>query len=344
MLDLPDDVLRVILGMCPTSRTVVSVGCTCRRMRDLVEDMDTLPPMTLTCVQDKSAHAWARSPHIARKFHTLTARRCVFSTAPWVSKFSALTTLVMTFCRVGVEVLGKLPPSLVHLNIHTLVPRHGYESGRASFQRLTRLRTLAMTFDPARWNVAFVAKLPRGLRECRLRGAKAMVVESHMPKGLRCFHAAADTMLLLCNRLPNRVEDVCLTCDSATSWLRDIMPMRPHRLRSLSLRFRAVGTVPRLAGMKRLQSLALWSTTLSVNWSALAALPALTRVSLGAAHWLVTTHSSWPSSKPVPAIRATVGDVEASDLVAPAVASGSGRLSPPHKAGSQHGHSLGTKT
>ena len=344
-MDLPDDMLRLVLAKCATTRMVVSLGCTCRRMRELADDMDELPPMTLTCVQDKSARTWSRSPHIARKFTMLTARRCVFSSALWVSRFSSLTSLVMTFCRVGVDVLSRLPPTLTHLDIHTLVPHHGYESGRTSFKRLAKLRTLVVTFDPSRWNLAFVTHLPRGLRDCRMRGAKAMVIESHMPQGLRRFHAAADTMLLLCNRLPNRVEDVRLTCDSATSWLRDTMPLRPWRLKNLCLRFRAVGTVPRLADMKRLESLALWSTTLSINWSALAALPALAHVSFGAAQWLVTTHSTWTSSRPVPTIRATVGDVEASDLIAPARSSVPARSalsskSPADKTGGEHGHGL----
>lgn len=351
LADLPDDMVRLILGKCDTTRAVVSLGCTCRRMRALVDDLDTLPPMTLTCMQDDSAHAWARSPHIARKFRWLTARRCVFSAAPWISKFSGLTTLVLTFCRVGVDILGRLPLTLTHLDIHALVPRPEYESGRMSFQRMTKLRTLVLTFLPSAWNVAFVAKLPKGLRDFRVRGAKALVIESRMPSGLRRFHAAADSMLLMCNRLPNRVTDVHMACDSGTTWLRETMPLRPVRLERLALRFRTVGAVPRLCDMRRLQSLALCSTTLSVNWSTLSKLPALTSVSLDAAHWLVATHSTWASHRPLPAIRATVGDVEASDAVAPKHAAPKHAQpkhaqpkharSPAHEPGGEHGHGLG---
>lgn len=346
---LPDDMVRLVLSKCATPRAVVSLGSTCRRFRALAAEVASLPPMTLTCTQHPSAHAWALSPAVARKFSSLTARRCVFDAAPWISRFSSLTSLVLAFCRVGVDVLGRLPPTLVHLDVHALVPRAEYESGRVSFGRLSKLRTLVVTFDPSKWNVAFVARLPKGLRDFRVRGAKALVVESRVPSGLRRFHAVADTMLLMCNRLPNRVRDVHLACDSGTGWLRETMPRRPVRLEHLALRFRTVGIVPRLAAMRRLQTLALWSTTLSVNWNALAALPALRSVSFEAAHWLVATHSTWTSARPPPAIRATVGDVEASAAVAPkillppppAVSCSAAAGSPANEPGSQQGHGLG---
>lgn len=317
LADLPDDMVRAILDRCST-KTYVRLSCTCRRMRRLASPFPPGKKFTLTYAQHPSVYAWLASPEVAGRLAELVAKRCLQgSNVEWLGSLTALRSLTLAFCRVRHDVLGVLPRTLEHLDLHALMPAHRHHSGRLSFRHLTRLRVLRAVFEPRSWDVAFVCRLPKGLRELRLRGSQALIVESFVPRNLRIVSARAETMLMLCNRLPPTVRSVDLRCGAGCAWLRDTLPVRPRKLEDLSLSFQSVRTIPGLSAMTRLRRLAVHSGAYLLNWRALAALPRLESVEADVDTWLTTTQCIWPSARPIPRVDARVQGVNVTDLVLP---------------------------
>lgn len=304
---LPDDVLRLVLAKC-TVRSLVCAASTCRTLRDLALD-SPLGTVTLTCTQSPAALRWLWSETVAPRVRTLVARRCLYGACRWLTKLPHLRRLTLAFCRVRVSILGSLPPTLEHLDIHTLLPVEGRRHMGLSLRMLPRLRVLRLVFQPYAWEAAFVSRLPRGLRELRLRGCRALVVESFMPKGLRDVALHATALLVMSNRLPNTVRRVDMRCDYGNLWLADTLPLKVARLHTLVLRSPLLACVPRLSGMRNLRVLHVKSRTHVTSCRALAA-TRLRDLEIHADDWIGFTDTAWPAERPPPErVVATVGDV-----------------------------------
>lgn len=309
---LPDDVVRLVLQRC-TFRAVVSLGCTCRRFKALADAVPLLPRVTLTLWQPMHIETWARAN--AHRIRDLVAKKCLYGEVPWLSNFTRLQYLTVAFCRLRPQVFEHLPPSLVALDVHMLVAS---ASTRLSFAAFPRLRSLKLVFDPLTWDMAFVRKLPRGLRRLELRGARVLGLESHMPKGLRTVSVHSQTLLVVCNRLPNGVRHVHLSCSHGRMWIRDVLPLKPRKLETLSLWSPSLSSVvPGLAAMTRLRSLAMHADSLCVRWSSLARAPALAHLTLVANHWMATTDVAWPMFRRLPDVGVSVAGMPAPLILPP---------------------------
>ena len=278
--DIPDDAMRLIMNACPSLRSLVALACSCKRYYALLGDVQALPRAVMTWQCD--IEGWLRKrPLLVRE---LVAKRCLIGEVAWLSAFSNLRHLTVSFCRVRANVLDVLPPRLESLDVHVLQPSG---SSRVSFGRFKALRTLHVTFDPRRWDLAFVCRLPRGLRHLSLRGSRGLTIESAIPKGLRTVRMSAALMLLVCNRLPNVVRSVELRCTEGRVWLRDVLPLRPRKLQHLAVQSSWLpSAMPALAAMSRLRSLHLHADSLGVRWAACAHLRRLEHLELHARHWI----------------------------------------------------------
>ncbi len=307
LTDLPDDVLRLVLARC-TPRTLTCVASTCRSLRALANEAP-LGTVTLTCAQAPGVMRWLWSPAVAPRVHTLVARRCLYGRCLWTDRLPALTSLTLAFCRVRVDALQVLPPGLVHLDMHQVLPPQGRAHARVSFERLRRLRVLRLVLATHAWDAAFVARLPPGLRVLHVRGARAMIVESFMPRGLRDVRLQASCMLLASNRVPPTVRTLHLRCTLGHLWLGDVLPLRPRRLRHLVLQSPSLSSVPGLATMTNLATLHLTCRTVLLSCRALGA-TAVDDLELHAKEWLGFTDTRWPLHRGTPArLVATVADV-----------------------------------
>jgi len=295
---LPDDLIRCIMRRC-TARALVCLASTCRRARELADQVP-LPPVTLTCQQTPSVMRWLWSPGIADRVSVLVARRCLYGQCQWTERLTELRSLTFAFCRVRSCALKHLPTSLRRLDMHQVLPPPGVTHSRMCFRRLRRLRSLDMVFNAPSWDAAFVAGLPRGLRELRMRGCRALVVESFVPRGLRIARLHASNLLLLSNRLPNGVRAASLECDRGSVWLRDTLPLRPSKLRDLTVRCPMLSSLPDLDTFACLRTLRLEVRSLVVSAAQLGALRHLRHLELRASNWLGFSDLDWPRHKPPP--------------------------------------------
>lgn len=307
LVDLPDDVLRLVLARC-TPRALTCAASTCRTLRALAAQVP-LGTVTLTAVQALSVMRWLWSPSVAPRVHTLVARRCLYGRCLWTNKLPALRSLTLAFCRVRVDALHILPPGLVHLDMHQVLPPQGRAHARVSFERLRRLRVLRLVLATHAWDAAFVARLPRGLRVMHVRGARAMIMESFMPRGLRDVRLHAGCMLLVSNRVPPTVRTLHLRCPQGHLWLGDVIPLRPRRLKDLVLHSPTLTAVPRLDCMTALRSLHITSRAVLLSCRALGA-TAVDDLELHADDWLGFTDTRWPTGRACPSrLVATVNHV-----------------------------------
>lgn len=292
----------------------------------MAAELAVLPTITMTAKQHDAIRRWICRSDVAGKVHALVARRCLFGRQPWVACLANLRSLALVHCRVRADVLACLPPGLRHLDVHTMTQSMAGGAGgggprnRVSFQRFTELETLDITFEPSSWHMAFVRKLPASLRRLKLRGAPALAVESHMPRGLREFWAEARIILIICNRLPNSLRRLHLATEAGRLWLRDLLPLRPTALEHLWLSCPCLSArVPNVGAMRRLRHLEVRGNGLCVSWASLAHLPALDTLRLHAAHWLaVCNQDAWPESRPLPDVQATIAGATATPFVRPA--------------------------
>ena len=205
---VPDDVLRLIVGAC-SLRARLSLAATCRAMRDLVAAAP-LPAVTLTCRQAPGAVRWMLSPRISDRVTVLVAKRCLYGACRWTARFDGLRDLALHFCRVRACMFDFLPQTVQRLDVHQLLPSPGMASQRLSLRRLPALRSLRLVLCAPAWNAAFLAKLPADVRELRVRGARALVIESRLPRRLEDLNLQASSMLLTCNRAPSGLRSLRL--------------------------------------------------------------------------------------------------------------------------------------
>jgi hypothetical protein len=322
LTDLPDDVVRIIMSHCGM-RALMSLACTSTRHAALAAGLSGLPTITMTAKQHDGIQQWICRPNVAGKVHDLIARRCLFGRQPWLACLTNLQSVTLVHCRVRADVLACLPACLRRLDVHMLTQ---FSAGtgvaapnRLSFKRFAALETLHITFEPNNWHMAFVRKLPASLRRLKLRGAPALAIESHMPRGLRDVWVEARVILIMCNRLPNSLQRLHLSTQATRLWLRDILPLRPAALEHLSLSCPGLSArVPNMGAMRRLRHLELRGNALSLSWASLAHAPSLETVRVHAAHWLaVTNPDAWPESRAVPDVRATIAEAAVTAFVLP---------------------------
>lgn len=326
---LPEDMVRRIMTKC-TARALTCLGSTCRRMRELAAEAP-LPPVTLTCHQAPEVLRWLWSPDVARRVRVLVARRCLYGQCRWTARLSDLRSLTLAFCRVRSGALAWLPLTLRHLDMHQVLPPQGLTHERLSFARLRHLRSLAVVFAAHAWDAAFVAGLPKGLRRLSMRNCRALVIESFMPQGLRDVALHAARLLLMSNRLPNKLRRIRLECRQGSVWLKDTLPLRPHKLRHLTVRCPTMTSFPACTGA--LEHLCLEAKSLVVSAKKLAAAPRLRHVELHVKHYLAFGDAAWPPGVPFPDVTVTVDHVAVTRLPI--------TFSPPHELGGQDGHGLG---
>lgn len=298
--DLPDEMVLAVMSRC-TARSLTCLASTCRRARRLALEVP-MPRVVLTGKQMPAVMRWLWSPDIAPRLRVLVARRCLYGECKWLAQLPALRCLVLTFCRIRIDVFSHLAPSLEQLEVHQVLPSYPGETyGRIECCGLKRLRQLHLVFAPGKWDAVFLCRLPKCLTQLHMRGANAVVVESSMPSALRDASLHAASMLFLSNRLPSGVERVSLSCDEGRLWMRDTLPRNPRRLRWLSITCTGAAAVPELQRMTRLEQLTMRCSTFMVNWRHLGALRRLRDLELRAKEWLGLADSRWPADRPFPA-------------------------------------------
>ena len=292
LLDLPDDMLRAVLGMC-TARALTCLASTCRHLRALGSQVD-MPVVSLTCKQSPDVILWLWLPSVCHRVRALVARRCLADTPRWLPRLDGLRDLTLLYCRVNADLVDQLPASLTSLELHQVVPRAGRRHGIVGFRRLRALRALRVTFHE-NYDAIFVKHLPRGLRQLRLRGGKAMVVESFMPRGLRDVALSSRCILMCSNRLPRGVRSLRLECTEGRVWIVEVLPHDLRRLESLALRSPHTAWLPRVSEMTRLRALRVETNTLVTDWKALSSLPLLEHLELHTKQWMGFTLAQWPA-------------------------------------------------
>lgn len=310
LTDLPDDLLSDILARCGC-RALVCAASTCRLLRDLAARQRALPLVALTCDR-MGVLRWLLTPANAERVRSLVARRCLYGRAQWTARLTSLRALTLSFCRMRSDVFEALPPSLIDLEIHQVVPPWGCTHARVCMKRLRALRRARLVFS-RQWEAVFVGGLPRGLRQLHVRCAgEALIMESFMPRGLRDVNLESQAMLLGSNRLPGGVRSLRLSCAAGRVWLKDTLPLSLRRLERLEIRSpMACWLHHRLPEMTRLRRLALQTNTFVADWAALAALPALEDLEIRAREWLGFADARWPAGgRGLPArLALSVGDI-----------------------------------
>lgn len=311
--------IRCIMERC-SARGLACLASTCTNLRHLALQV-RLPPVVLRCTDSPRVLRWLWSPSIAPRVHTLVARRCLYDSAEWTALLCGLRSVTFAFCRIRSDVVRFLPQSLVHLDMHQVLPPARVTHGTLSFHRLRCLRSLVLVMSK-RWEALFVSRLPRGLRRLHLRGSKALILESFMPRGLRDVKLSASTLLLSSNRLPCKVRRLALECERSSVWIRDMLPLDLRRLEHLCIRSPTTSWLPRLEEMTRLHTLHIHSNSFVSNWNTLGQLEHLADLEIRTKEWLGFADSRWPVNSPMPKrMVVSIGDIS---VLAPHVCGGGG--------------------
>ena len=300
LLDLHDDLVLCIMRACDASGRAC-LASTCRRLRCLSLECP-VKSFRLTHRQHTSVMTWLSSPDVAPAIQRLVATRCMSWRLHCVKALVNLRSLTLAFCRVHSGFIDHLPPTLVHLDAHQVVPPPGMSFGRLCFRHLPRLRVLRVVFNREPWEGVFIAGLPRGLRQLHLRNASSLVVQSFMPKGLRQVDLHAHDFLLLRNRLPNGLRSASLACDTGVV-CADKLPNVGRKLRAINLSGRFMRSYGYWTeGADRfpvLRKLCLAFEMLEVDAARLATIPLLEHLEIRMKMYL-WIDAPWPEGHPLP--------------------------------------------
>lgn len=309
LLGLPEDVLHHILQFLPV-RSLLNAASTCTVLRKLAGTVPLRPTMT----SQTRMLGWLRHPHVARRVVSLTSRCSMWGRCSFVADLPNMRSLVVSFGKVRAPILRYLPESLEYLDLHRLSCDGGDVFVSSKLRRLTRLRTLKMTFTQE-WDIVVLDGLEDlPLQHLSVRLAPALVlrgpltiakVHLHAMLALICpFEIFAEDLTMECTR-GAVAYDVIITPRSCAS-LRRLALSSPHRI-----------TVPSLEHMHALEALHLRYDSVLLTLHQLACLPRLRVITLDTRFGVAVTGMRARLPARV-AIRVLVGGVP---LSRPAVAS-----------------------
>lgn len=282
ILCLPDDVLRHVLRFLNV-RSLLNLACTCRTFAALARDVPLHPVMT------SRLHMldWLTSPSVAARVASLTARCSMWGRCSWVSHLRELRRLVVAFGHVSAPIFRHLPTSIEHLDLHRLDCEYGDVFDMRRLTRLTRLRTLKLTFTP-HWDVVVVGDLEAlpHLRQLSIRQAPALLVRAPLRVADVHLHSVS---VFVCAH-PVAAERLSLECTDGVIPLDLVVtPATAPLVRELSLSCPYRVTVPALDCMRSLERLRLRYDCVLLPLRHLASLTALTSVSLDTRYGVAVT-------------------------------------------------------
>lgn len=270
VLDLPEGVVHHILCMLNT-RSLLCAASTCTALRKLVDAVPLRPVMT----SQTRMLPWLMQPHVCPRVTSLVSRCSMWGRCAFLEALHNLRSLVVTFGKVRAPMLRFLPTSLEHLDLHRLACDGGDVFVSSKLRRLTRLRTLKMTFTPD-WDIVVLDGLETlPLEHLSIRLAPALVLRAplrirkvrlHALLALICpFEIYAEDLAMECTR-GAVAYDVIVTRESSAG-LRHLTLSSPHRitvpslehmhaLETLHLRYdSALLSLHQLAGLRHLRAL-----------------------------------------------------------------------------------------
>lgn len=273
LTDLPHDVLRHILRLLNV-RSLLSLACTCRTLAALSRDVPLHPVMTThTRMLD-----WLALPHVAARVLSLTARCSLWGRCPFVGGLGSLRRLTITFGHVTAPIVRHLPESLEHLELHRLDCEYGDVFDTKRLTRLTRLRTLQLTFTP-HWDMVILDSLDAltRLERLSLRLAPTLLVRAPIRVADVRLHSVS---AFVCAH-PIFAERLSLECtDSVIPLDLVVTPAAAPGIRDLALACPNRVTVPSLEHLRALEHLRLRYDCVLLPLRHLAAIATLRTVEL----------------------------------------------------------------
>lgn len=269
LLDLPPDVVRHILRLLNV-RSLLSAACTCRTVWHLARELPLHPVMTSDA---RRMTDWLALPHVAARVLSLTARCRLWGRCPFVAELGSLRRLSVTFGHVSAPVFRHLPASLEHLELHRLDCEQGDVFDTRRLTRLTRLRTLSLTFTP-HWDFVVLGPLDALPRLERLSIRLAPVLLVRAP--LRVADVRLQSVAAFVCHHPLHAERLELECaESVIPLDLAVTPDTAPSVRHLSLSCPGRVTVPALEHLRGLERLRLRYDCALLPLRHLAAIPTL---------------------------------------------------------------------
>lgn len=301
LLDLPRDVLAHVVQSLGT-RSQLMAACACTDLRDVVASLPLRP-----CVTARNVHGlmrWMALPRVAARVQALTARRCLWGRHAFLRGLPALRSLTVAFDSVDPSAIKALPDTLEHLRLHRLDGAPDAVFSTTRLRRLTRLRTLELTFMPT-WDMVFLDGLQAlPLDRLVIRHADTLVVRCPLAVPHVRLQAVSSLVLLR----PLECLDLHLECRrSAVMYEQAVAPT----LRSFSLSCPRRSTLMGLDSWARLETLHARLDSVLVPLSHLARLPRLREVTLEARYGITALVGRFATKALPPAVRvrALVGGV-----------------------------------